>query len=173
MKLQAIEKAVYRKKLNIVSVGFIAVFALLSLIFGTILVATFGEPIVDPETQSNFRYNLLGVILGLVTMAMIANTIKGHKYLQEVYYIWQLKQIHNSIYRKLAKIKAKQIEGDDNAKIILAFYYKTLKQVYELDNNTLTISNVNMEINKLQQQLGIEEFDRYVEQFDKKLLASI
>lgn len=173
MKLQQIEKSIYRKKLNVVSVGFIAVFALMSLIFGTLLIATFAEPILDPESQSNFRYNLLGVVLALVTMAMIANMVKGHKYLQEVYYVWQLKQIHNSIYRKLVKIKAKQIEGDYNAKIILAFYYKTLKQVYELDNNTLTISTVDMEINKLQQQLGVDEFEHCVDQFDKKLLASI
>ena len=173
MKLQPIEKSIYRKKLNIVSVGFIALFALLALIFGSIFIAAFGEPVLTSETQSNFRYNLLGVVLALVTMAMIANSIKGHKYLEEVYYVWQLKQIHNSIYRKLAKIKAKQIEGDDNAKIILAFYYKTLKQVYELDNNTLTISNVDMEINKLQQQLGVDQYENYAAQFEKEMLKQL
>ncbi|MFD2166883.1 DUF3087 family protein [Thalassotalea euphylliae] len=173
MKIENIDKTVYRKKLNNVSVAFVAVFAAFALLFGTLLIAAFGEPIIDPETQSNFRFNLLGVILALVTMAMIANSVKGHKYLHEVYYIWQLKQIHNSIYRKLVKIKGKQIEGDDNALIILAFYYKTLKMVYELDNNTLTINNVNMEINKLQQSMGVEEFENKANQFDKTMLASI
>ncbi|NMP31570.1 DUF3087 family protein [Thalassotalea sp. M1531] len=172
MNIQTINKSTYRKRLNHVSVGFVLVFALFALIFGSFFIWAFAEPITDPETQSNFRYNLAGVVLALATMAMIANSIKRHKYLQEIYYVWQLKQLHNRIYRKLANIKAKQIEGDDNAKITLAFYYKTLKQVYELDNNTLTISNVNLEINKLQQHLGVEEFDVMAEQFDKKLLDS-
>jgi len=173
MKIKEINKQSYRKTLNQVSVGFVAIFAFLSLIFGSLFIFMFAEPIVDPQTQSNFRYNLAGVIFALITMAMIANTVKRKHYFEEVYYVWQLKQIHNRIYRKLANIKAAQINSSQEAKIILAFYYKTLKQVYELDDNTLTISNVDLEINKLKQQLGEEEFEEYAGQFDKQLLAAI
>ena len=171
MKIQAVTKATYRKKLNQVSIAFVITFAVLSLIFGSLFIALFAEPIVDPETQSNFRYNLGGVVLALVTMGMLVNSIKRHEFLTEVYYIWQLKQVHNSIYRKLVKIKAGQIDGDENATIILAFYYKTLKLVYELDDNTLTINKVNLDINKLQQKVGVEEFDRLADQFDKAMLS--
>lgn len=181
MKIVDIEKAVYRKKLKLVSIAFVAVFAILSLIFGSIFIMLFASPelavagaeLTSDDVQSNFRYNLGGVILALATMAMIANSIKNKPYFTEIYYIWQLKQVHNQIYRKLAKIKAKQIEGDESAKIILAFYYKTIKMVYELDDNTLTISNVNLEINKLQQQFGTNEFDELADKFDKSLVTSI
>ncbi|REL26869.1 DUF3087 domain-containing protein [Thalassotalea euphylliae] len=172
MKIETVNKANYRKKLNQVTVVFVILFALLALVFGSLFIALFAEPIVDPDTQSNFRYNLGGVILALVTMGMITNSVKRHEFLHEIYYVWRLKQLHNSIYRKLAKIKAGQIEGHENAKIILAFYYQTLKQVYELDNNTLTINNVNLEINKLQQKIGVEQYEQYTHQFEKKMLEN-
>ena len=78
--------------------------------------------------------------------------------------------MHNAIYRKLAKIKAAQAEGDESTLVILAFYYQTLKQVYELDDNTLTINNVNLEIDKLKQKLGDETYEQYVHQFEKSML---
>ena len=182
MKIQSIDKPIYRKKLNIVSTAFIAVFAVLSLIFGSIIIAILGGDIstanaaVDAEVQSNFRYNLAGVVIALVTMAMIANMMKGHVYVKEIYYVWRLKQLHNRIYRKLVKIKGGQASDDDtvsaNAKTILAFYYTTLKQVYELDNNTLTITKVNADIEKIKQQIGEDIFEQTIERFDKSLLDS-
>ncbi|REL29518.1 DUF3087 family protein [Thalassotalea euphylliae] len=170
MKIQSVNKTDYRKKLNQFTIAFVIAFALLALIFGSLFIALFAAPIVDPETQSNFRYNLGGVILALVTMAMLINSIKKHEFLKDIYYVWQLKQVHNAIYRKLAKIKAAQAEGDENTLVILAFYYQTLKQVYELDDNTLTINNVNLEIDKLKQKLGDETYEQHVHQFEKSML---
>lgn len=170
MKIQSVNKADYRKKLNQFTIAFVILFAVLALVFGSVFIALFATPIVDPETQSNFRYNLGGVIFALVTMGLIINTIKTHEFLKDIYYVWQLKQTHNAIYRKLAKIKAAQADGDENTLIILSFYYQTLKQVYELDDNTLTIKNVHEEIEKLQQKVGEERFEQYVHQFDKNML---
>ena len=184
MNIQLIEKTIYRKKLNIVSVTFVLTLAVLALVFGSVFIALFStstltagvDTVANPDMQSNFRYNLAGVVLALVTMGMIANMIKGHDYFKEVYYVWRLKQLHNRIYRKLVKVKAAQASEDKtistNAQIILAFYYTTLKQVYELDDNTLTIAKVESDIEKLQQQSGLETLDSLVKQFDKALLSN-
>ncbi len=66
--------------------------------------------------------------------------------MKEVLYVWKLKQIHNKIYRKLKKIKAVAGKDDRQALTILKFYFTTQKQVFELDNNTLTMESVNREL---------------------------
>ena len=66
MQLMNIDKARYRKHLNIVIVGFIATLLVLALTFGQLLILSFGE-----EEVNNFRFNLLGVILSLLACMAI------------------------------------------------------------------------------------------------------
>jgi low affinity Fe/Cu permease len=172
MEILDVNKAVYRKTLNKVIVGFVVTFAILAVLFGSVLIGLFAEPIVDPTTQSNLRYNVAGVILALICMSFLLNTYKRHERLKEVYYVWQLKQLHNKIYRKLKKIKAAAAENDVDALIILAFYFKTLKLVYELDDNTLTINAVELELEAIGEQLSPLNCDEQATKFDQKLLTS-
>lgn len=172
MKFKEVDKALYRKRLNKVIAVFVVTFAILAVVFGSVLIALFGQPIVDPETQSNFKFNVAGVVLALLFMSMLMNQVKRHIFLQDIYYVWQLKQIHNRIYRKLVKIKKASEANDDNALIILAFYYRSLKQVYQLDDNTLTISKVNQDISDITHRLAEQNFDEVADKFDEKLLAS-
>lgn len=182
MEIRSIDKAIYRQRLNLFMVGFFVIFAVLALVFGSLLIAAFGQPIIegvaDAEVQSNFRFNLLGVVIALALSTLLVNGFKNKPWMAEIYYIWQLKQLHNKVYRKLAKIKPTAFEGDINGIIILAFYYKTTKLVYELDNNTLTISKVNLDIKKLEKLIndkGLNEnssagIDQLAEKFDASLI---
>jgi len=171
MKFKEVDKALYRKRLNKVIAVFVVTFAILAVVFGSVLIALFGHPIVDPETQSNFKFNVAGVVLALLFMSMGMNQIKRHTFLQDIYYVWQLKQLHNRIYRKLVKIKKASESNEANALIILAFYYRSLKQVYQLDDNTLTISKVNQDISDITHRLAEQNFDEVADKFDEKLLA--
>ena len=167
MQLMNIDKARYRKHLNIVIVGFTATLLVLALIFGQLLIISFGQ-----EEVNNFRYNLLGVVLSLLICMAILHTLKTSEYFKEIYYVWQVKQIHNLIYRKLKKIKKAAKDSEQDALIILTFYYQSQHQVYQLDDNTLTISKVNKEIADLQEIIANKNLTINVEQFDKKLLTS-
>ena len=139
MKLIEINKATYRKNLNQVIIGFIITFLVLSLAFGAGLISTFST-VAETGEGDNFRYNFLGVLLGLFTCLAMLNILKTKAFFHEIFYVWQLKQIHNKVYRKIKKIKAASEQGDVNAVIILNFYYQSQKQVYLLDDNTLVIS---------------------------------
>ncbi len=173
MKLKEVDKKLYRQTLNKVIITFVVTFALLAVVFGSVLISLLAEPIIDPQTQSNLKYNVAGVVLALLFMSMLLNKYKRHEYLTDVYYVWQLKQIHNQIYRKLKKIKAAAQRNDANALIILAFYYKTLQQVYQLDDNTLTIKSVEKEIAKLKETLAPLDFDEQVNKFNQDLIKEI
>jgi len=187
MQLIDIDKARYRKHLNMVIVSFIASLLILSLAFGAVLISLFstvGElaeveqvvnaaaDIVQGEKQSNFRYNLLGVILALLANAAILHSVKGSDFFKEVYYVWQIKQIQNLIFRKLKKIKTAAKNTDKEALIILSFYYQSQKQVYTLDDNTITLTTVEREIANIEQLINDSGLAVNKEQFDKSLIAT-
>jgi hypothetical protein len=167
MQLIEIDKARYRKHLNIIIAGFIATLLILALVFGQLLIMSFAQ-----EEVNNFRYNLLGVVLSLLACAAILHTLKTSVFFNEIYYVWQIKQIQNLIYRKLKKIKAAAKDDDANALIILVFYYQSLKQIYQLDDNTLTIAIVEKDLNEIQLMIEKQYLDITTEQFDKKLLSA-
>ena len=186
MTLKDIDKKTYRRKLNQVIVGFIIILALLAIAFGAMLIALFTDPLAIDNVSlstintaietggndSNFKYNFLGVILALLACAAILQQLKNKPFFNEIYYIWQLKQIQNTICRRLKKIKKASLDADENALIVLKFYYVSLKQLYILDDNTITMSTLEADISKLDQL--ITDFDKeiHVDQFTQTLLSS-
>ncbi len=171
MKLLTIDKDTYRKKTNLVMVAFIGCLAVLALLFGSILIAFFGsEGITESGSTGNFHLNVLGVILAVIVSSIIMNKVKAHAYFNEIMYVWKLKQIHNRIYRKLAQIKAKADRNDHDSLLILSFYYITQKQVFTLDNNTLTMTEVQKSINTIDEQATEMNYILNIDNFDVNLL---
>jgi hypothetical protein len=167
MQLINIDKPLYRKNLNVVIYGFIATLLILALSFGQLLILGFAE-----EGVSNFRYNLLGVILALFACAAILHSAKKSNFFKEIYYVWQLKQIQNSIFRKLSKIKKSAETNDTKALTILLFYYQSLKLVYLLDDNTLTMTTVEKELSTITDKIITSNLTISVNDFDKALLKA-
>jgi len=181
MKLKEIDKKTYRLKLNQVIVGFIITLAILAVSFGTILIALFSNiPAVEivntaieqGETTSNFRYNFLGVIFALLVCAMILQQLKNKPFFYEIYYVWQIKQIQNIIYRRLKNIKKASVDGEKNALIILRFYYASLKQLYILDDNTITMSSLTKDMTKLDNLIQEQEHEINISMFTQELLTA-
>jgi len=183
MKLIEIDKIRYRHRLNRVIIAFIAGLTLLSVGFGSLLIWLFTESslgqitttdVVDVNQApvSNFKYNLIGVILALFSCAAVLNRVKTSLYFYEIYYVWRIKQLHNLIFRRLKKIKQAAEQDQLEALIILTFYYQSLEQIYLLDDNTLTMSSLKDQQNKLKQQLEQKNLNISTDQFDKAMLLS-
>ncbi|EGQ7983127.1 DUF3087 domain-containing protein [Vibrio vulnificus] len=151
--MRQINKEEYRKKGNMVIVVFLLAFACSAIAFSTLLIALFGNTeIVEGESTGNFVWNLLGVVIAFVSTLSIMNQIKTHRYFDELLYVWKLKQTHLKICRKLNILKnAAHNEHNEKAITILKFYYQTQQQVFELDNNTLTIKSVLNELERIHQ----------------------
>ncbi|CDT33125.1 DUF3087 family protein [Vibrio coralliirubri] len=172
MKLQKIYKEEYRKKMNLLLVSLVGSLALFAIVFGTILIELFGSATsITGESTGNFHLNVLGVILSVALNAFIASRVKGHEYFKEALYVWNLKQIHNQIYRKLKRIQPKAEQGDRDALSILYFYYTTQKQVYDLDNNTLTIKTVQQSLDNIVELSDKWSIELDIEAFSKDLIA--
>ncbi|MEZ8946622.1 DUF3087 family protein [Vibrio sp. 10N.247.311.12] len=172
MKLQKINKEEYRKKMNLLLVSLVGSLAVFAIVFGTILIELFGSgQSIAGESTGNFHLNVLGVILSVALNAFIASRVKGHDYFKEALYVWNLKQIHNQIYRKLKRIQPKAEQGDRDALTILYFYYTTQKQVYDLDNNTLTIKTVQQSLDNIVELSDKWSIELDIEVFSKDLVA--
>ncbi|MEZ8704610.1 DUF3087 family protein [Vibrio cyclitrophicus] len=172
MKLQKINKEEYRKKMNLLLVSLVGSLALFAIVFGSILIELFGSAgSISGEATGNFHLNVLGVILSVALNAFIASRVKGHDYFKEALYVWNLKQTHNQIYRKLKRIQPKAEQGDREALTILYFYYTTQKQVYDLDNNTLTIKTVQQSLDNILELSEKWSIELDIEAFSKDLIA--
>ncbi|MCS0435489.1 DUF3087 domain-containing protein [Vibrio diabolicus] len=166
MEIKKINKDIYKKKVKLVIGGFVALLAISSLAFSTLLIVLFGNTEVVPEqSMGNFHWNLIGVLLAVATSLSLLNQIKTRPYMEEVLYVWKLKQLHNKIFRKLKSIKAAASNDDVKALTTLKFYYTTQQQVFELDNNTLTMSSVNKELEAIEQIEAEQSLDLDITSF--------
>ncbi|ELC9521606.1 DUF3087 domain-containing protein [Vibrio alginolyticus] len=166
MEIKQINKDIYKKKVNLVIGGFVALLAISSLAFSTLLIVLFGNTEVVPEQSTgNFHWNLIGVVLAVATSLSLLNQIKTRPYMEEVLYVWKVKQLHNKIFRKLKNIKAAASNDNVKALTTLKFYYTTQRQVFELDNNTLTMSSVNKELEAIEQIEAAQSLDLDITSF--------
>ncbi|MBY6106809.1 DUF3087 domain-containing protein [Ferrimonas balearica] len=155
MELSAIEPGHYRRRVNQISLGFVAALALLSVAFGSLLIALFGQgPVASGESTGHFHLNLMGVVLALALCSAVLAGLKDKPFMAEVMLVWQTKQRHNRIFRKLAAIQAAAERKEPEALSILSYYHDSRIQVYRLDNNTLTLSEVVREQQALAERLA-------------------
>lgn len=166
-----IDKNRYRKHLNIAIACFVASLLILALAFGALFIATVAEPVAAGQQADNFRYNLLGVILALLVCSLVLYALRKTSWMAEIVYVWRLKQVHNQIYRRLVKIKQRAGQFDENALMILNFYYASLRQVYLLDDNTLTISKLDLDSENLQTLLRQRQLSTEIAPFDPNVIT--
>jgi hypothetical protein len=182
MKIKMIDKAIYRQHLNRVIIVFILSFTGLAILFGQLLLSIFIDTVnttaivvsdnesIQPE--SHLPYNAVGVFIALILCTLTINSLKATVYFSEITYVWQMKQLHNAIYRRLPKIKAAAEQGQQNAFIILTYYYQTLEQIYLLDDNTLTMNELKKNQTKLVTQIQQKKLTITAEQFDKSMVLA-
>ncbi|MEH6449047.1 MAG: DUF3087 family protein [Oleispira sp.] len=169
MKLQTIDKALYRKRLNIALVASVAVLLITSLSVSNILIALLGS---DVEGE-NFWWNVWGVIAGACIIAGLFKIVAAKPFMAEINYVRNLKKEMNRIYRSSKKLQIALEANDKNAIIISYFNFQASKQVYQLDNNTLTIDELNEKIRILDRKIESLGLDISVEDYNPNLLNQL
>lgn len=169
MKLQTIDKALYRKRLNILLVTSVAVLLITSLGVSNILIAAFGSDIEG----DNFWWNVLGVIAGVGVIAGLFKIMATKPFMAEVNYVRGLKREMNRIYRSSKKLQEALAANDKSAIIISYFNLQASKQVYQLDNNTLTMDELNEKIRKLDEKIAELGLSISVEDYRSELLQTL
>jgi len=148
MRLIEIDKTRYRKHLNIVFAGIAVTLVTITLLTSTLYIRLLSTP-----EESHFLHNLAGVVTAAGIVIFILYKLRQHPFMTEVVYVWDLKQQLNRIYRKQRKIEAAVENHDQDAMIILNFQYRGSKQLYELDDNTITMQGLVSKIKVLDKRM--------------------
>ncbi|MDE3272809.1 DUF3087 domain-containing protein [Pseudoalteromonas sp. G4] len=139
MKIQEINKARYRNHLNKVIVG-----CIVALVIGSLGIAQALIAIFPSEQGSHFHWNFLGVVATCLIIGSVLKKYKHHDFMTEVTYVWELKKQLNYITRKMRKLKAAVEEGDVVAMQIINYSYAGSRQLWQLDDNTITMEELSI-----------------------------
>ncbi len=165
MQLREIDKTRYRKHLKVVFAGIAVALMIIAVGASTLLIYLFSSPDV-----SHFSHNLAGVAAAAVIVFIVLNKFRHHPYMFEVVYVWDLKQQLNRIHRKQRKIEAAVENNDDVAMIIMNFMYRGSKQLYELDDNTITMEGLVRKIRVLDQRMEDAVLSLSTDSYDPAML---
>ena len=148
MKLKTIDKVLYRKRMNRLIVAHLSILMITALSVSNLLIHFFGG-----EEGSNFWLNVAGVVSAVAAVSLFFYVIKDKPFMEEINYVRELKAEMNRIYRSSAMLEAALAEDNETAIIISYFNLQASKQVYELDDNTLTMEELNEKIDKLDEKI--------------------
>ena len=137
MQLKEINKVRYIKHYRIIFAGIAFVLLIIAPATSALIINLFSNP-----EGSYFFHNLSGVLVGVAIVTFLLNKFRQHPFMYEVMYVWELKKQLNKIHRKQKKIEAAIENNDKDAMIIMNFMLHGSKQLYELDDNTITMEDL-------------------------------
>ena len=137
MQLREINKVLYRKRHRVMFFSIASALLIIAPGTSALLISLFSNP-----EGSYFFHNLAGVVVGVAIVSFVLYKFRQHPYMHEVIYVWDLKQQLNRIRRKQRKIEAAIENNDKDAMIIMNFMLYGSKQLYELDDNTITMEDL-------------------------------
>jgi len=153
MPLKKIDKTLYRNHLRVVFAGMALALMIISV-----------------ATSALFIYLLSSPDFAAIIVFVVLNKIRHHSYMYEVVYVWDLKQQLNRINRKLRKIEVAVESNDNDAMVIMNFMYRGSKQLYELDDNTITMESLISKINVLDQRMQDSGLNLSTSAYDPAML---
>lgn len=165
MQLVEINKNRYRKHLNILIVACIA-----SLVIGCLAISQSLIFLFPDESGSHFHWNLLGVVVTCVLIALTLSKYRQHDFMTEVVYVWELKQALTKINRKMLKLKAAAQTGDVNALLALQYCYAGSRQLWQLDDNTIVMDELAIQQAKLDSQAAELNLTLDADDYDQVIL---
>ena len=139
MKLQEINKQRYRNHLNKVIIACIA-----ALVIGSLGIAQTLIALLPSADGSHFHWNLLGVVATCLVIGSVLKKYKHHDFMTEVTYVWELKKQLNYITRKMRQLKSAVEDGDVVAMQIINYSYAGSRQLWQLDDNTITMEELSV-----------------------------
>ncbi len=84
------------------------------------------------------------MVVSAIALGMTLVKLKKHPKMFEVVYVWDLEHQLNLIYRKNRKLLIAAEQGNKDAMLALQFSYQGSRQLWQLDDNTIVMSNLNV-----------------------------
>jgi len=168
-QLEDLDPAEYRRKTRKSSVIIILIFAVLGMGFSTFLVAWLGTP-----GGNNFRWNLLGVLLGLgLTLLLVKYYLSQQPFMREAVYGWHLKRHLMRITNIMHRLKPLAANRHPRALQVLRFYHLAVEQMHRLDGNEANPLEIKAEKKATEEALEALAMDLNQNQLDTDWLKEL
>lgn len=148
MQLREVNKAEYKRHLNLLQGGTVAALFVLSLGLAEIYRAVWSGG------ESSTLLNGAGVVSAALILALVFSQIKDKPWMSDIRYTWRLKQELNRIYRSSRKLEEALNKNDPNALIIQNFHLRGSRHLYQIEDNTLTVPELNEKIAELEARIA-------------------
>ncbi|MCZ0926220.1 DUF3087 domain-containing protein [Halomonas janggokensis] len=152
--LEPYDSHTYRRKARMITFIMVGQLLIFGLLFAMLLTATFGQ---------SLGLNVLGGILGLLATSAMFAALRDRPWMQEVGYVWQLKQHLSRINSHLPALRQAMQEDNRTALDILAFYHQGLAQLAEYNGRAPSDDDERQRVNERREALALP---LQVEQFD-------
>ena len=166
MKLRPVDKSRYHKHYKIVFAAIVIALIAISLGCSQLLISWLGSP-----DETHFTLNLAGVVVALLSVAYTLYRFRNHPFMDEVVYVWNLKQQLNLIYRKQHKIEPLIEDNNVDAMVVMNYMYQGSKQLYELDDNTITMDDLAIKAKHLGTRLEEKQLKLTTDDYNSGLLG--
>jgi len=165
MQLKEIDKVRYSKHYKIIFAGIAFVLLIIAPATSALFISLFSNP-----EGAYFFHNLAGVVIGVAIVAIVLTKFRQHPFMLEVVYVWELKQQLNRIRRKQRKIEAAVENNDKDAMIIMNFMLHGSKQLYQLDDNTLTMEDLLRKIQIHDERMKVAGLSSSTDSYNPEML---
>ena len=166
MKLRPIDKYRYRKHYKIVFAAIVIELLAISLVCSALLIS-----LLSSSDESHFTLNLAGFVVAVLLVTYTVYRFRDHPFMDEVVYVWNLKKQLNLIYRKQHKIEPLIEDNNVDAMVIMNYMYQGSKQLYELDDNTITLDDLAIKTRHLNTKLGEKQLKLTTDDYYSSLLG--
>ncbi len=168
-EIRPIDPIAYRRQTRRSTVVVVATFAVLAMGLAALAVALFGEPGAD-----NLRWNIGGVVLGLLLTATLVRFVYWHQaWMDAAAYGWRLKRSLMRVTNVMHHVTAGVAADDPDALRLLRFYHLGLIQMHELDGNTASLGEVRGDIERHQERLEALGISLEQRELDDAWLTSV
>lgn len=168
-EIKPLNPETYRRQTRRSTLIIMVIFVLLGMLLSTFCVMVFGEP-----GGNNFRWNLAGMIAGLLlTAALVRVSFWKQPWMAPAVYGWQLKRNLMRITNVMHHVTAGVSVNDPAALQLLRFYHLGLTQMHQLDANSSALSQLVHEIDRHKERMEALGMDTDQPRLNPAWLAAV
>lgn len=154
-QIKPLNPQTYRRETRRATLVIALIFLVSAVGLSILATGLFGEPGGD-----NFRWNLGGVVAGLLlTAALVRTTFCAQPWMAASVYGWQLKRSLMSITNAMHQVEAGVAAGDPSAMKLLRFYHLGLTQMHQLDGNSSALAQMTRDIDRHREAMEARGMD--------------
>lgn len=168
-EIKQVDPEAYRRETRRSTLIVVLIFAVLAMGLASLFVKLFGEPGGD-----NFRWNLGGVIAGLLLAVLLVRLkLWCQPWMASAAYGWQLKRSLMSVTNVMHHVTAGVAAGDPSAMKLLRFYHLGLMQMHQLDGNSSSLNQMLQDVEEHQERMRAQQLDTDQTRLDPSWLAAL